>query len=552
MNKHILTLSAAFIGLSLQAVEITTEQALARVATSTSQKALYSSLNNIEILETGRFSNRNTYYIANVGNKTLILSADDAASPILATLDNQITSASQLPEAARSWISDLSEQIASEAPFRSSYEKEMATVNTGKTRYTGGDVRPLISTLWGQGSPYNNMAPLVDGKKPAAGCVPVALAQVFKVMEHPDSGTGVKTITAGGKEYTRDLSQSTYQWQLMDDWYDENDSSPFADAAAQLVSDIGFAAEVCYGTSTGTDTWHYVRALVNNFKFDKGLDYYERSWYSDEDWKAKLLNEIGNNRPVIYGAVTEDNGGHLFVLDGYQTDTDSWHLVWGWNGYADGFYRLNAFAPINTPFVFSKAHGAVFDLIPENEDAPTPAAPLFVSHASTTGKLDGNFLQINWPGWDCVNSSMHYDTDEDTFFGIRMVDQSTQEKVFEQTLAGGKIKSQSRISYLFAILPDNLADGVYECYPVYKPDSSQETHKIIDRTGTKSSVTVYRYDGQYYLNEDDFDTTAIESVQSEKAKNEKVYYNAWGRKVKPGEGSQSIYFSPTRSKGKTL
>ena len=41
-------------------------------------------------------------------------------------------------------------------------------------------------------------------------------------------------------------------------------------------------------------------------------------------------------------------GAHAWVCDGYDASGD-FHMNWGWAGYEDGYYNLNALNPANTP-----------------------------------------------------------------------------------------------------------------------------------------------------------------------------------------------------------
>ena len=60
-----------------------------------------------------------------------------------------------------------------------------------------------------------------------------------------------------------------------------------------------------------------------------------------------MKNELDNNRPVIYAGfcvTTKGTSGHSFVLDGYTTQ-DYFGVNWGWGGYCNGYFRLDAMNP---------------------------------------------------------------------------------------------------------------------------------------------------------------------------------------------------------------
>lgn len=47
-------------------------------------------------------------------------------------------------------------------------------------------VDPLIKTMWGQGKPYNNLTPTIDGQHCVTGCVATAIAQVLNYWRWPE------------------------------------------------------------------------------------------------------------------------------------------------------------------------------------------------------------------------------------------------------------------------------------------------------------------------------------------------------------------------------
>ena len=72
-------------------------------------------------------------------------------------------------------------------------------------------------------------------------------------------------------------------------------------------------------------------------------DYYTYEYnYSSSEWLNLVKDEMANG-PVVF-AGTDDYGGHMFVLDGYTT-MDYFHVNWGWGGYSNGYYKINALEP---------------------------------------------------------------------------------------------------------------------------------------------------------------------------------------------------------------
>jgi hypothetical protein len=109
-----------------------------------------------------------------------------------------------------------------------------------------------------------------------------------------------------------------------------------------------------------TDALHYSRINVNN----------------DSLWDAMIRNEIDNRRPIEYSGFGDD-GGHAFVLDGYN-DNHQYHFNWGWGGYCDGFYTLT------TMVGFTNNHEMVINIYPSGWDGH-----LSHFHVSPNGEGDG-------------------------------------------------------------------------------------------------------------------------------------------------------------------
>ena len=66
-----------------------------------------------------------------------------------------------------------------------------------------------------------------------------------------------------------------------------------------------------------------------------------RDFYSADEWEKFLINELNAGRPVVYRGVTDNNLGHIFVCDGYDSN-HYFSINWGWSGYCNGYFLLSA------------------------------------------------------------------------------------------------------------------------------------------------------------------------------------------------------------------
>ena len=87
-----------------------------------------------------------------------------------------------------------------------------------------------------------------------------------------------------------------------------------------------------------------VLALQNFFGYGNGVKLIHRDYFTEEHWDETIYYELSQGRPVLYSGQTLDEYGHAFIVHGY--DGNGYYAVnWGWNGYQDGYFLLNAMTP---------------------------------------------------------------------------------------------------------------------------------------------------------------------------------------------------------------
>lgn len=245
-------------------------------------------------------------------------------------------------------------------------------------------VEPLISTVWDQNAPYNDMCPVVWGERSITGCVATAMAQVMKKFEWPVQGKGSYTYTTNGVQVSSDFSSHVYDWSNMidnycgvvekeDGYYYEVIGSPEQNAAvAQLMFDCGVAAKMNYTPySSGAVTINGATGMLEYFSYDKSMQYLMRDWYSEDDWMRLMHEQISQGLPVMYGGRSIEDYGHEFILDGYDGN-GFFHFNWGWGGFDDGYFTLAAEAAPGTDITYVLEQDAIVNICP---DKGSPFAP---------------------------------------------------------------------------------------------------------------------------------------------------------------------------------
>ena len=81
--------------------------------------------------------------------------------------------------------------------------------------------------------------------------------------------------------------------------------------------------------------------LKNYFRYSSRT--VNRSGCETAEFTKIITDELQEGRPIIYCGTGED-GGHAFVVDGYDTNYFL-HVNWGWGGYSDGYFDMNYMDP---------------------------------------------------------------------------------------------------------------------------------------------------------------------------------------------------------------
>ncbi|GAH70824.1 unnamed protein product, partial [marine sediment metagenome] len=216
-------------------------------------------------------------------------------------------------------------------------------------------VSPLLTTQWNQAPYVNAKCPYDDSYQEltVTGCPATAMAQIMKYWEYPAKGFGFHSYQHDKYgTLSANFGSTYYDWDAM-----PNTISSSNDAIATLMYHCGVAVEMNYNVSSEGGSGSYVikdalgrysdnqtveNALPTYFSYDSTIEGLYRIDYSDDDWKAILKAELDASRPIQYAGYGQ--GGHTFVCDGYD-ENDYFHMNWGWGGYYDGYFLLDALTP---------------------------------------------------------------------------------------------------------------------------------------------------------------------------------------------------------------
>jgi len=403
--KHLLPIILAFFSLHLYGTNISKELAK-KVATNFyfetyNQYERAIDYNEIEILSSETISDQNDtfYYIFHFNNGGfVIISAEDRLKPVIGySFKNQYSSKNP-PENVKFWFNQYKELITYARNNNIKAEPEttlkwkhftsdpfLLTIPNSKTR----EIEPLLTTKWNQTWPYNSMCPVGEGGQAITGCVATAYAQCLYYWRFPIKGSGYYCYTHDVYgELCADFENTWYQWDAMTDVPRINDT-----AVGELMYQIGVALDMNYSPES-SGTWMYPEQMEAHFNLSPDLQFIERDYYNDTDWKNIMANQLDLGHPMPYVGFS-NSGGHMWVCDGYQDD-DFFHMNLGWGGSSDGYYIIDEIQGFNT------GQQIGINLYPDTDNWEYP---YYESGADTLSYLEGSISDGSGPVNNYLNNT---------------------------------------------------------------------------------------------------------------------------------------------------
>lgn len=335
----LLMASVAFAQWRTQEVAIEIAKKVAYPATSIQTRSWGKSIKPAYILESEDHQHSLLYGFNYEGGGFILVSGCEYTPEVLGYADDGYlpTRSEDMPDGLKYLMNVYQKQI------------ELAAGNMQTRAQTSeqerAEIMPLITSQWTQHEPYNNQCP----EKYLVGCVAVGMGQIMNYYKWP--------TTAQGNHNGYDFSQKTWNWGLILDSYKNNQyTQEEADEVAQLLHLAGESVDMSYGASaSAASSYSMLKSLQEYWKYDDGMYFARRDYYTDEEWTQILYQELAEKRPVLYDGQGEESG-HLFLIDGYKENL--FHVNWGWGGYCDGYFRINYLVPVPkespTEFIFDQ------------------------------------------------------------------------------------------------------------------------------------------------------------------------------------------------------
>lgn len=276
------------------------------------------------------------------GGRCVVIANDDTFQPVLAYYD--APKYGEQNPALEWWMETMNQSLADKLS-NGELPDEFVLKDGYKT-----EVAPLLTTTWGQSSPFNDLCPFytTNGNKNRyiTGCVATAMAQVLKYHQYPEKGSGEKCewtyMPDGVTERTGSVRFITkYDWANMIDKYTDNATSTQKTAVAKLMRDCGAASAMQYAPDgSGTTYTAALKGMRKYLTFDYASKCYFREFTPKSIWMDMVYYDLSEGRPVMYSGSTKKREGHAFVFDGYDKD-GLVHVEWGWEGIGDGYFDMS-------------------------------------------------------------------------------------------------------------------------------------------------------------------------------------------------------------------
>ena len=161
MKKSILTLAVWLMAaMTVMADQLTQQQAeeaamafLSKQNKPTANRQL--KLAQHRLLAPAATQQGTAYYVFNIGQEQgyVVVSGDDHTQPILGYVDEGSFNHEELPPHVKAWFDGYADQLDYLARTGGKNERPRLKVERNA-------VKPLLKSIWNQGSPYNNMCPI--------------------------------------------------------------------------------------------------------------------------------------------------------------------------------------------------------------------------------------------------------------------------------------------------------------------------------------------------------------------------------------------------------
>ena len=276
------------------------------------------------------------------GEGFVIVSGDDCLPAIIGYTEGGDYDEGNMPPALKAIIDHYAEAVV---------DAQARGVNRPYSSVTASsydkDIPVLLTSHWHQNGPWNNLCPQRSdgGGRAVTGCVATAASQIAYYWRNEGlngvSQYDTPTYDYGGAPVTSVIVKkgTPFEWNLM---ADRSTTSAGNAAMARLCVLMGTCAYLTYGSSTGGYIWNMQDVYQNQIGLTRG-EYVEKNNYSQVAWEKMVISDLVQGRPILYSSYNKDKegwDGHAYVVDGYKTSDNTFHINFGWGDGYDGYFTM--------------------------------------------------------------------------------------------------------------------------------------------------------------------------------------------------------------------
>ena len=318
------------------------------------------------------------YYIFNTSTTYLVIAGDDRAEEILMVGD-QPMDLNRVPDGLQYLLDCYKEQIEylQNHPGLVVEKPQRGTPSLKATTYG-----PLLTCNWDQTAPYYNQCVFTYNGynyQCVTGCPATSASMVMYYWKYPQGQTpSVPSYTFYLNDRYRvtapELPPTTFDWANMKDNY-RTYSTAQGNAVATLMRYVGQAEKMDYGTDASGILSSEANKIVTMYKlfgYDASTTRLVRKTsYNETNWALVIRNEMASGRPVVYLGISQ-TGGHAFNVDGYRDSDNKYHVNFGWGGYGNSWYAMNAFTDPMDGYAYTSSQQAVIGIQPPGGESTIP------------------------------------------------------------------------------------------------------------------------------------------------------------------------------------
>ena len=208
-------------------------------------------------------------------------------------------------------------------------------------------IPPLVECKWDQDAPFYNHLKY-SGKYKLVGCTALAIAQIcYYWMVQRGYHRGCKATakyTTSTNKYAVDALPplTVFDWKNI---VAKPKTTAEKNAVAELCEYIAKALHSDFGGKMTSAMRTLAESVINTHLRLGEAKHVYMSTAGKAAFDEMIYNDLAAGRPVFMTGQSTADGGHSYVIDGYDAATNKYHVNWGWEGYLDGYYGLSDMKP---------------------------------------------------------------------------------------------------------------------------------------------------------------------------------------------------------------